>query len=76
MASSGKKKTTMAKLNRESRMRERRLDKQARKNARKQAAAQSSGALSDTLTGQADESIGPDSTEPTPEAGIPALVDA
>ena len=35
MASSGKKKTTMAKLNRESKLRERRLDKQARKDARK-----------------------------------------
>ncbi|HEX4364288.1 MAG TPA: hypothetical protein VHZ75_07020 [Solirubrobacteraceae bacterium] len=39
MASSGKKKTTMAKLMRESRLRERRLDKQARKDARKSAAA-------------------------------------
>ena len=39
MASSGKKKTTMAKLTRESRLRERRLDKQARKDARKRAAA-------------------------------------
>jgi hypothetical protein len=39
MASSGKRKTTMAKLTRESRLRERRLEKQARKNARKQAAA-------------------------------------
>jgi hypothetical protein len=37
MASSGKKKTTMAKLTRESRLRERRQDKQARKDARKQA---------------------------------------
>jgi hypothetical protein len=39
MASSGKKKTTMAKLDRERRMRERRMDKQARKDARKQEAA-------------------------------------
>jgi len=39
MASSGKKKTTMAKLTRESRLRERRLDKQAKKDARKQTAA-------------------------------------
>jgi hypothetical protein len=39
MASSGKKKTTMAKLMRESRLRERRLDKQARKDARKRAPA-------------------------------------
>jgi hypothetical protein len=35
MASSGKQKTTMAKLNRERKMRERRMDKQARKDARK-----------------------------------------
>lgn len=39
MASSGKKKTTMAKLTRESKLRERRLDKQAKKDARKQAPA-------------------------------------
>ena len=37
MASSGKKKTTMAKLARETRLRERRLNKQAKKDARKQA---------------------------------------
>ena len=36
MSSRGKKKTTMAKLTRESRLRERRLDKQAKKDARKQ----------------------------------------
>jgi hypothetical protein len=39
MASSGKQKTTMAKLNRERRLRERRLEKQAKKDARKQASA-------------------------------------
>jgi len=39
MAGSGKKKTTMAKLNREAKMRERRMDKAARKDARKQLAA-------------------------------------
>jgi hypothetical protein len=39
MASSGKKKTTMAKLARESRLRERRQEKKARKEARKFAAA-------------------------------------
>ena len=37
MVSGAKRKTTMAKLNRESKLRERRLDKQARKEARKQA---------------------------------------
>lgn len=39
MASNGKKKTTMAKLNRERRLQEKRLDKQARKVRRKEAAA-------------------------------------
>jgi hypothetical protein len=39
MASKGKKKTTMAKLTREARLRDRRLEKQARKDARKRAAA-------------------------------------
>ena len=38
MASSGKKKTTFAKLAREARLRERRLEKQAKKDARKRAA--------------------------------------
>jgi hypothetical protein len=40
MASSSKKKTTMAKMNRENAVRDRRLRKQAKKEARKQAAAQ------------------------------------
>jgi hypothetical protein len=39
MASSGKRKTTMAKLNRERRLIERRQEKQVRKDARKRAAA-------------------------------------
>lgn len=45
MASSGKKKTTMAKLTRESRLRDRRVEKKARKDARKQAAAAGTPAL-------------------------------
>jgi hypothetical protein len=49
MASSGKRKTTMAKLNRERRLLERRLEKQAKKDARKRAAAQESSQPSDTL---------------------------
>ena len=40
MASSSKKKTTMAKINRENAVREKRLKKAARKDARKQAAAE------------------------------------
>jgi hypothetical protein len=40
MASSSKRKTTMAKLNRERRLREKRQEKQAKKLARKQASAE------------------------------------
>jgi hypothetical protein len=40
MASSGKRKTTMAKLNRERKLVERRLEKKAKKEARKLAASQ------------------------------------
>ncbi len=43
MASGGKRKTTMAKLNRETRLRERRLDKQAKKDTRRQAASHDPG---------------------------------
>jgi hypothetical protein len=67
MASSGKKKTTMAKLNRESRLRERRLDKQARKDARKHAASHPEEA-----TGTLDDRM----ADPDAEAGVPALADA
>ena len=48
MASSSKKRTTMAKLNRENAVRERRLRKQARKDARKQAAAEAATAPAET----------------------------
>ena len=51
MASTGKKKTTMAKLVRESRLRERRLEKQARKDARKQDAADPPSQPSDRSAG-------------------------
>lgn len=49
MASAGKKKTTMAKLTRESRLRERRLEKEARKRARRDAAAHPSSEPEATL---------------------------
>ena len=51
MASSGKRKTTMAKLNRERRLVERRLEKKAKKHARKRASAHDPGQPSDTVTG-------------------------
>ena len=61
MGSSGKKKTTMAKLMRESRLRERRLDKQARKDARKRAAADGSALI--------DEPLDADGVPIEPDAG-------
>jgi hypothetical protein len=48
VASSGKRKTTFAKLNRERRLIERRLDKQARKAARKRASAEQENLSDDT----------------------------
>ena len=51
MASGGKRKTTMAKLNRERRLVERRQEKQAKKLARKQASADQPSPPGDTLTG-------------------------
>jgi len=50
MATRGKKKTTMAKLNRESRLRERRMEKHARKEARKLEAAHRRALPGGTLT--------------------------
>ena len=52
MASSGKRKTTMAKLNRERRLLERRLEKKAKKDARKRAAAQDSSGPGDASPGE------------------------
>jgi hypothetical protein len=54
MASRGKKKTTMAKLNREAKLRERRLDKEARKDARKRAAAEGPAGPTNTPVTDAD----------------------
>jgi hypothetical protein len=56
MASSGEKKTTMAKPTRESRLRERRLDKQAKKDARKQAPVHHPDWPGDTLNAPTGES--------------------
>ena len=61
MSSSSKKKTTMAKLMRESRLRERRAEKQVRKDARKRAAA-----------GQADQPD-PLTEAAQPELGAPVI---
>ncbi len=65
MASSSKKRTTMAKMARENKLRERRAEKQARKDARKWAAANPSP------EGDADEHLDP-AAEPSPEGDEPA----
>jgi hypothetical protein len=51
MASGSKRKTTMAKLNRERKLLERRQQKQAKKLARKQASAGQPSPSEDTFTG-------------------------
>jgi hypothetical protein len=51
------KKTTMAKLNRERKLRERRMEKQARKDARKQGSAGQRGHSGDGLSGDADQAV-------------------
>jgi hypothetical protein len=76
MASSGKKKTTMAKLTRESKLRERRLDKQAKKDARRQAPADSSDRPDDTLDPITGESALPDVGQPALETVAQAHPDA
>ena len=76
MASSGKKKTTMAKLMRESRLRERRLDKQAKKDARKQMPADHADALGDTLDNDDREAVLPGAEQPAPAPVVQALADA
>jgi hypothetical protein len=76
MASSGKKKTTMAKLMRESRLRERRLDKQAKKDARKLAPAHHLDEPDDTLNATADESADPGTEQPALEPVVQAPADA
>jgi hypothetical protein len=58
MASSGKRKTTFAKLNRERRLREKRAEKQMKKDQRRRAAAE-----------LADRSAGPPVVDEGPSAG-------
>ena len=75
MASSGKKKTTMAKLTRESRLRERRLDKQAKKDARKQAPAHHGDRTGDTLNATTGESAHPGAGRPALETVVQSLAE-
>lgn len=72
MASSGKRKTTMAKIAREGRLRERRMDKQAKKDARKRLPADQPGESLDGEFRGADEA---DAVEPALMAGGEPLTD-
>jgi hypothetical protein len=74
MASSGKKKTTMAKLNRERKLRERRLDKQTKKDARKQASHRHAQSH-DVLTGGDDRSIPGGIPQPAPDPVVQSPAD-
>ena len=56
MGSNAKKKTTIAKLNRESKVREKRAEKAARKDARKRAAAEEA-AMEHRVPETADEEL-------------------
>jgi hypothetical protein len=76
MASSGKKKTTMGKLTRESKLRERRLDKQAKKDARKQAQAHHPDQPGNTLNTTTGESARSGVGQPALETVGQALADA
>jgi hypothetical protein len=58
VGSSGKRKTTMAKLNRERKLIERRVEKAAKKDARKRAAADQPDPTGDTQTDNEYESVG------------------
>ena len=75
MASSGKKKTTMAKLNRERKLRDRRIDKQAKKDARKQASAHQPGQSGDLLISGDDQSIPFGTAQPALDPIAQSLVD-
>jgi len=63
VGSSGKKRTTMAKLNRESKLRDKRVEKQARKAARKLTTARDPAEAASR-----PEALGP--TSPEPDADV------
>jgi hypothetical protein len=75
MASSSKKKTTMAKLNRERKLRERRVDKQAKKDARRHASGQQPGQSGDMPTVGDDHSIPWEAGQPAPDPVVQSLDD-
>lgn len=75
MASSGKKKTTMAKLNRERKLRERRLDKKAKKDARKHASTYEQAQSDDALSSGDGQSIPSGAEETALDPEVQSLVD-
>jgi hypothetical protein len=64
VASKGKKKTTMAKLARESKLRERQQDKQARKDARRRGLVDQPAQSDEVSEGDGLESVGSDDAPP------------
>ncbi len=75
MASSGKKKTTMAKLNREAKMRERRMDKAARKDARKQLAADVRDGIVPAPVDEAHDPYAPGGEQAAPATAVSSRAD-
>lgn len=67
MGSSGKTRTTFAKLSRESKLREKRAEKEARKAARKLDAAGAKDYLGDLPEGLGSETFDPDTRTPDDE---------
>ena len=76
MASGAKKRTTMAKLMRENRLRERRLDKQAKKDARKRSTGEQSEPPLDPADASPGEPPLAGAAQPAAELEAHALADA
>ncbi len=70
MGSSGKKRTTMAKLNRESRLRDKRAEKHARKTARKLTASRDAVEAASAVDAVGVGVDVPDGTEPSESAAV------
>jgi hypothetical protein len=75
MASSGNKKTTMAKRARENRLRERRAIKQAKKEARKLAPPDHQDSAVGALDATTDEAAGPRPEQPALEPVVQPLAE-
>jgi hypothetical protein len=76
MASSGKRKTTMAKLAREGKLRERRIEKQAKKAARKLASAEQRDMPDGHSAISSSEAPGPPDSQAAAERAVRAIADS